>query len=382
MKETLLEELKRYLEWAPADEVALQALHPLARGDFQEIVDVFYQRILAHAAARAVLDDSDHDVHRLQGTLVQWLDRTLSGPWGEDYFRLRCNIGRAHVRVGLPQHYMFGSMNVVRTRLLEIADRSPDTATTRSRAAINKVLDLELAIMLHAYREDLLAQQARSERLATFGQLAGSIGHELRNPLGVIETSLYLINSKLPDDERMRKHVGRIGEQLRLANGIITNMLDIIRDRPMTRERVVLKEVMSSVIASGRVGSGAPVELIGLGDQFVEGDAHALHQILANLVENAQQAAGETGHVKMTFTTEDKGGSAFVVITIEDDGPGVDPSVVRRLFEPLMTTKRTGIGLGLALVKRLVARHSGVIAYAPVEGKGARFVVKLPVEAK
>lgn len=382
MKETLLEELKRYLDWSSADEVALRQFLPHARGEFQNIVDAFYDRILAHEAARRVLDAGGHEVHRLQKTLAVWLERMLLGPWDENYFQLRCNIGRAHVRISLPQHYMFVSMNVVRSRLLDIADRSAETATTQTRAAINKALDLELAIMLHAYREDLLAQQARSERLATFGQMAGSIGHELRNPLGVMETSLYLLNSRLPDDERVHKHVGRIGEQLRLANGIITNMLDIIRDRPMTRERVVLKDVVSSVLASSRVGGGTPVELVGLADQFVEGDALALRQILINLVQNAQQAAGQQGSVTVTFTNEERAGRPFVVVAVEDDGPGLDPSMRRRLFEPLMTTKRTGIGLGLALVKRLVERHSGVIEYEPREGGGARFVVKLPVEAK
>lgn len=385
MTETLLEEIKRYLEWTPADERALRAMHPLARGYFPEIVDVFYERILAHDAARAVIDEGGHEVHRLQGTLVQWLDRSLTGPWDENYFQMRCNIGRAHVRIALPQHYMFGAMNLVRTRLLEIADRTPETATTQSRAAINKMLDLELAIMLHAYREDLLAQQARSERLATFGQLAGSIGHELRNPLGVMETSLYLLRSRLPEDERVRKHVGRIGDQVKLANGIITKMLDIIRDRPLMRERVVLKDVVSSVLASAQIDGGTPVDVIGLEDQVVEGDALGLRQVLLNLVENAQQAAGENGRVTLSFANgerEDETGGQLVVVTIEDDGPGVDPVVVRRLFEPLMTTKQTGIGLGLALVKRLVTRHSGLIAYEPREGGGARFVVKLPVEAR
>src|SRR2546421_484703 len=80
------------------------------------------------------------------------------------------------------------------------------------RVAVGKILDLELAIMLHTYREDLIAQQQQNERLATFGQLVGSIGHELRNPLGVIESSLYILGSRVGDDERANKHIGRIGE--------------------------------------------------------------------------------------------------------------------------------------------------------------------------
>ena len=89
--------------------------------------------------------------------------------------------------------------------------------------------------MLHTYRDDLLAQQARVERLSTFGQLVGSIGHDLRNPLGVIETSLFILRGRVGEDERATKHLDRIGEQLRIANGIITNLLDMIRNRPLAQ---------------------------------------------------------------------------------------------------------------------------------------------------
>src|SRR5438477_4934393 len=91
------------------------------------------------------------------------------------------------------------------------------------RLALGKILDLELAIMLHTYREDLLAQQAKSERLATFGQMVGFIGHELRNPLGVIESSLYILKGRTGGDERAAKHADRIAEQVGLANRIVTD---------------------------------------------------------------------------------------------------------------------------------------------------------------
>ena len=90
--------------------------------------------------------------------------------------------------------------------------------------------------MLHTYREDLLSRATRSERLATFGQLVGSIGHELRNPLGVIESSLFLLRGRAGDDDRVKKHLDRIGEQVRLSNQIISGLLDMVRDRPLPRE--------------------------------------------------------------------------------------------------------------------------------------------------
>lgn len=382
MAETLLEELKRYLDWSAADEAALRALHPWAKPEYSAIADAFYARILEHEGARRVLDVTGHEIHKLQNTLVGWLERLLQGPWDEDYFALRCAIGRAHVRIALPQHYMFGAMGLVRTRLHEIAERAqPWADSPRGHLAIDRALDLELAIMLHAYREDLLAQQARTERLGTFGQLVGSIGHELRNPLGVIETSLYLIGARLPEgDERLAKHVGRIGEQLRLANGIITNMLDIIRDRPMAKERVVLADVITSAVSALKQTDGASIELRGASPEFVlQADAVALRQVFVNLLDNARQAAGPDGNVQVDISVDTTADEAAFIVAIEDDGPGVDAGIARRLFEPLMTTKRTGIGLGLALVKRLVERHGGTVAYAPGEEAGARFVVRLPV---
>jgi signal transduction histidine kinase len=127
------------------------------------------------------------------------MEQLLRGPWDEDYYLLRCRIGRVHVRISLPQHYMFGAMNLLRQEFNRIIDEHYAGQFERMRAtreALEKILDLELAIMLHTYREDLLIQQARNERLSTFGQLVGSIGHELRNPLGVIETSLFILKNR------------------------------------------------------------------------------------------------------------------------------------------------------------------------------------------
>ncbi|HEX4458054.1 MAG TPA: protoglobin domain-containing protein, partial [Polyangia bacterium] len=188
--ETLFAELKRYVGWSDGDEQALRELHQHAAPHFVRIAEVFYARILAHEGSRTALVGGESRVGQLKVSLIAWMERLLTGPWDEDYFELRCRIGRVHVRIALPQHYMFGAMNVLRRELAEIVDTEHATdlaALERARRAVDKILDLELAIMLHTYREDLLAQQTRTERLATFGQLIGSIGHELRNPLGVIE---------------------------------------------------------------------------------------------------------------------------------------------------------------------------------------------------
>jgi signal transduction histidine kinase len=221
----------------------------------------------------------------------------------------------------------------------------------------------------------MLAARARQERLATFGQLVASIGHDLRNPLGVIETSLYILKTRSPADERIRKHLDRVGEQLQVANGIISNLLDLVRERPLAREPVALDGVVQAAAeAVARPGAARP-EQLGLAElPRVQGDPLQLRQVFVNLLQNAIQATGPEGRIWVRGTGED--GAAAVAV--EDTGPGVDAETRRRLFEPLITTRAGGTGLGLALVKRIVERHGGTVAYDERPGGGARFTVRLP----
>src|SRR6266702_1993525 len=229
MDETLFGELKRYVDWSTADERALRALHDVAAPEFARISGIFYDRILTHEGARQSLTGGESQVGHLRVTLQAWLDRLLYGPWDEEYFDARCL-------------------------------REP-AALAAARIALGKILDLELAIMLHTYREDLLAQQAKVERLSTFGQLVGSIGHDLRNPLGVIETSLFILKGRMGEDERIKKHLERIGDQLQVANGIIGNLLDMIRNRPLARVRVALEPVARGAADSVKQPPGGEVRL-------------------------------------------------------------------------------------------------------------------------
>ncbi len=377
MEETLLDELKRYVGWSVADEEALRGLHGPAAPRFPKIAEVFYATILGHEGAKRSLTGGESQVGHLKITLQLWLDSLLSGPWGEAYYENRSRIGRYHVRISLPQHYMFGAMNVVRRELNAIVDEvylSDPERLARARSAVGRILDLELAIMLHTYREDLLAQQARAERLATFGQLVGSIGHDLRNPLGVIETSVFILRGRVGQDDRVKKHLDRIGEQLGVANSIITNLLDMIRNKPLVKERVKLASVLEHAADSVARPEAVRLGSDGVSDLEVEGDPVQLRQVFVNLLVNAVEAASPSGEVRVRGARRDR----EVEVAIEDTGPGVDPATARRLFEPLITTKERGVGLGLALVKRIVERHGGTVEYEPRGGGGSRFTVRLP----
>ncbi|HET6984165.1 MAG TPA: protoglobin domain-containing protein, partial [Myxococcaceae bacterium] len=240
---SVFRELQDYVGFGPADQVILRALHPSLAPEFPEVSELFYARILEYPPARAVLERGESSVGQLRHSLVAWMEGLFQGPWDEAYVERRARIGRVHVRIGLPQHYMFGAMNLLRRELSArvsklLAPSSPEYAVAQN--ALSRMLDLELAIMLQTYREDLEAQKARTERMATFGQVVASIGHELRNPLGVAESSVFLLEKRVGTDPNARKHLQRIAEQIAVANGIVGALLDLVRDRPMDPQPLAL----------------------------------------------------------------------------------------------------------------------------------------------
>ena len=375
---SIFQELQDYVGFGPADQLTLKALHPGLAPQFPEISELFYARILEYPGAREVLERGESSVGRLKHTLVDWMDQLFQGPWDEAYVERRARIGRVHVRIGLPQHYMFGGMNLLRRELsARIRTMLLPTDSAQNHAAQNalsRMLDLELAIMLQTYREDLEAQKARSERMATFGQVVASIGHELRNPLGVAESSVFLLEKKLGTDPGARKHLQRIAEQIGVANGIVSALLDLVRDRPMDPQPLALSEVVAKAIDLVPHSAGVRVDVRGLDGAQVMGDAAQLRQVFVNLIQNAVEACGDAGVV----TVEARTGVGTVEVSVEDTGHGLEASVKSRLFEPLITTKSKGVGLGLALVKRIIERHQGTIGHVTPPGGGARFILTLP----
>ncbi len=370
----LFQELQQYVGFGEADARALRALHPQLTDSFPAISEAFYERVLQDPNAAAALTRGEKQVGQLKHKLVTWMNELFLGPYDEAYVERRARIGRVHVQIALPQHFMVSAMTVVRLQLRERVSKIHDLRSPEGRQsvdAIERMCDLDLALMLHTYREDLEASQARSERLSTFGQLVGSIGHELRNPLGVIETSLYVLKGRPSADERTLKHLDRIGHQVKLANEIISQLLDLIREQPLKQATLDLSELVSDALS----GHEGPVKVTKPEKAFVKGDATQLRQVVVNLAQNATQFAGPEGkvevHLELTPTQ--------AILTVDDSGPGIDPTIRNRLFEPLVTTRPGGVGLGLALVRRVVERHWGSVSASRSPLGGARFTVQLPL---
>jgi PAS domain S-box-containing protein len=159
------DELKAYLHFDEVDQQALQQLHPLAQPHFGTITQDFYDRIRKQPGALSVFR-SDEQVLRLQATLERWMDRLLQGPWGQDYFELRSRIGKVHVQIELPQHHMFSAMAVIQEHLMGIAwEGLPSGDAQAAVAALQKVTNIDLAIMLESYRIHFVDQVKDYERI-------------------------------------------------------------------------------------------------------------------------------------------------------------------------------------------------------------------------
>lgn len=381
--ETFFESIKLYVGFGDAASAELRAFHPVAVGHFQAIVDDFYAVIEAHPGASAAITGGAAQIARLKTTLAKWLDTLLLGPHDEAYFEKRARIGRMHVRIDLPQAYMFTAMDRIRVHLLEVARASligDPVRLRRTSEALHQILDLDLAIMLETYREDLVAKNRGAERLATIGQLAAGIGHELRNPLGVIESSLFLLRQHLGDrateDPKVARHLDKIATEVNRSTKTIADLLELARSRPPRREMVDLARVVAEAREAANLPPEVTLDLAMPAGVTVDADPGQMAQVLANLFANASQAMGGRGVIHVEASRS----PGRTNVGVRDEGPGVPPEVRNRIFEALFTTKARGTGLGLALCRRIADAHGGSVDLDPTE-RGARFLVVIPDRA-
>ena len=232
--------------------------------------------------------------------------------------------------------------------------------------------------------EDLAAaheQLVRQERLAAIGELASTIGHELRNPLGVISNAHYLLRNDISkfgegtSRDTADRHLSTAEREVSAATVIVSDLLEFARQRdPVLVDfdaGTLLDEVLTVLppptgIQVERVPDASPVH--------VAGDRDMLRQVLLNLVGNAYQAMPEGGRVRLSLA-ESQG---MVQVQVTDNGVGMTSEVRDKLFQPFFTTKARGVGLGLAVSRRIIDAHHGTISVESEPGQGTTFVVSLP----
>ncbi|MFA6092138.1 MAG: ATP-binding protein [Elusimicrobiota bacterium] len=231
---------------------------------------------------------------------------------------------------------------------------------------------------LKAAQDELI----KKERLAAIGQMASVVGHEIRNPLAVINNSTFFIKAKLskseaPMDPKVEKHIAIIESEIKQANSIISEILTYSRSKDLKCEDMKLNYFLEELLSVYPfpphievVRSFDPI------DPTVHIDPDEMRQALRNLVGNGVEVMPARGSVRLATKVLD---NRWVRIDISDTGPGIPPDILEKIFAPFFTTKARGTGLGLAVVRKVVDRHQGKVDVQSEVGKGTTFNIYLPL---
>jgi two-component system, NtrC family, sensor histidine kinase HydH len=375
-----LASLLRCAAFTEAASEALRAAHPLVAPHLERIARELLDALAAEAAAGLLPARGPRETERLAGTLVSWLDELLRGPHDDRHLGDPARARRVQLQLELPQAYTIIAVDRVRSGLHAVLREALAGEPARlhpSCLALDQLLDVELAILLEAYREDLLAKNRTAERLATLGQFAASIGHELRNPLGVIDSSVFLLRQRLRqldvDDARIGKHLAKISAEVERSNKTISDLLELARNRPPQHRAVLASALVGSALATAQLPSTVEVRAELAEGLLVEADPDQLGRVLGNLLINASQAMGGQGRIFIEGGRDE----GDVWLRVRDEGPGVPPEARGRIFEALFTTKAKGSGLGLALSRKIAESHGGTLELEPSE-TGASFLLRVP----
>ena len=263
------------------------------------------------------------------------------------------------------------------------------TASKRIEAELAS-LNAELEARVEARTEELQEAQAelvKNERLATLGQLTATVSHELRNPLGAMRASMYVVEKRIgPADERVVNAIDRVNRNITRCDQIIDELLDYTRIRELRLQPTAIDNWLGGVLDEQPVPEGVKIRRkFGAPGLRVPADTDRLHRAVINIYENACQAltapwqGAEPPEKQKQVSVETRIREDRVEIIFADNGPGIPSELLEKVFEPLFSTKNFGVGLGLPTVYQIMRQHSGGITASPRRGGGARFALWLPL---
>jgi PAS domain S-box-containing protein len=275
-----------------------------------------------------------------------------------------------------------------RSAMISIVDVSEMTELRRVNDEVSR-LNLELADNMKRLKDaqDELVKRGRLEQL---GQLTATVAHELRNPLGAVRTSSYLLERKLAGKELgVDVQLKRISNGISRCDSIITQLLDFSRSKQLVCKPENLDMWLEAVIAEEAKKISTAVEVRfapGLNGAYVPFDPQRLQRAVVNMLSNASEAMVGTGESLDKHSTTSpcisiatRAGQGFVQLEVRDNGPGIPVEILAKIREPLFTTKSFGTGLGVPAIEQIAIQHGGTLHVTSVVGEGAVFTVQLPL---
>ncbi|MDD5036893.1 MAG: PAS domain S-box protein, partial [Methylococcaceae bacterium] len=301
----------------------------------------------------------------------------LAGQPGKVELRVRSKAGGyPFIEVSATPRYEQGSLAGALGFFRDISERKQMEEMVRN---LNEALELKIQ---ERTRQLLQAQEEliRKEKLAVLGQVVGSVGHELRNPLGVMNNAVYYLQAVLADaDPTTREYLDIIREEIAGADRIVADLLDSVRTKPPQTQTVSIANLIEQTLI--KLTIPAAVELrrdIPESIPPLRVDPMQMQQVFRNLICNAIDAMPEGGILEIRAFENPV--VKTLSVSVRDTGVGVAEQDLPKLFQPLFTTKARGIGLGLVVVKNLTVANGGSVEVQSEPGQGALFTITLPCD--
>jgi PAS domain S-box-containing protein len=232
--------------------------------------------------------------------------------------------------------------------------------------------------------KEAMDKLSRQERLAALGQVAGTVSHELRNPLAAIRNSMALIRQLTADKGLgVERAVDRVERNIGRCNGIINDLLEFTRKRDLNRTSTAIDGWLGEMLDEHAVADGVAIMRDLSSSAVVALDRDRFRQVMVNLLDNAAQAMTISGWSptdgrQLTIAIKTEAAWPHVRLSVADNGPGISREILQKIFEPLFTTKASGAGLGLPTVRTIVEQHGGTIDVESTVDAGTTFMVWLP----
>lgn len=380
----LIAEMERY---AVVLRLELNQIHAPASLEAREaavhrvIGTVLDSQLLARAREeRELCVQTLHEAREKGLEVTQWADWSLfvlglGGTLGGTLvgFGIARSLRRKLIELSVPIRSAMGSLNEV-VGPVQVVSTENFAELDAALSSLAKRVAQVIERLQAAERERL-----RNDQMAALGQLAAGLAHELRNPLTAMKTIVDAARREPHGASLDARDLAVLDEEIQRLNRSLQSFLDYARP-PASQKRLVdlgaIAEKTRQLLA-GRAEQQAIHISIELPQQPVQvhADPEQLHQVLLNLVLNAFDAIGRDGEVKIRIADDEP---TFAVITVADSGPGISQAVRDRLFEPFVSTKESGSGLGLTICRRIVEDHGGQIDAADGRDGGAVFTIRLP----